>query len=405
MALGAALIISRRPDAVTHAQFWAEDGEIYFANVYNHGLRATLTVPQAGYFQTFPLLAARFAQLVALAQAPLITNLLALLAQVLPVGLLLSPRATSISPDLRVRGLLACLYIIVPGVMELDATAVNAQWNLAFSALIVLLLAPPRHARWRCLDGLILLLTGLTGPFCLLLAPVALVQRRLRGSAVIPLWELGLLVACAILQLVSLLVISHEQFQGMIVEPRPHPGLGATPSLFAKLVGGRLLLGTILGPAAGLAAPLGLQWLALAVGLISVALAARFAQTELRLMTAFGIVLLAASLWDPSTPTPAWPTLALSGIGGQRYFFIPELAALALLVWMTRGRWPAIVRIVACALIAASVVIAIAGHWSYPPFASTGFPAKAAAFGRAPRGTVVTFALNPASWTMTLTKR
>jgi hypothetical protein len=125
----------------------------------------------------------------------------------------------------------------------------------------------------------------------------------------------------------------------------------------------------------------------------------------LRMLILFGLVVLAASLWDPSSPTPAWPTLALSGIGGQRYFFIPELAALAILVWMTRPAWPAVVRLVALGLIAAAVVISVAGHWTYPPFAPTGFPQRAAAFERARKGTVAGFPLNPAPWTMTLKKR
>ncbi len=33
----AALLILRRPDAVLHAQFWAEDGVVWFADAYNFG--------------------------------------------------------------------------------------------------------------------------------------------------------------------------------------------------------------------------------------------------------------------------------------------------------------------------------------------------------------------------------
>jgi hypothetical protein len=48
MLLAAALIVSLRPDAVTNAQFWAEDGKFFYADVYNRGLLPTLMVPQAG---------------------------------------------------------------------------------------------------------------------------------------------------------------------------------------------------------------------------------------------------------------------------------------------------------------------------------------------------------------------
>lgn len=104
-------------------------------------------------------------------------------------------------------------------------------------------------------------------------------------------------------------------------------------------------------------------------------------------------------------PTPAWPILASGPGAGERYFFIPQLAVLACLVWGSTVPRISAVRVGATALIAVSVVVAISSHWSYPRFASIGFPQKAAAFERAPRGTIGVFVLNPVSfWTMTLTK-
>lgn len=40
MVVGVVIVISRRPDAVTNAQFWAEDGKYWFAAAYNHGAQA-----------------------------------------------------------------------------------------------------------------------------------------------------------------------------------------------------------------------------------------------------------------------------------------------------------------------------------------------------------------------------
>ncbi|MEA2302380.1 MAG: hypothetical protein QOE44_2915, partial [Solirubrobacteraceae bacterium] len=45
MLFACALVVSRSPDAVTHAQFWAEDGKIFYANVYRHGVLSTVFVP------------------------------------------------------------------------------------------------------------------------------------------------------------------------------------------------------------------------------------------------------------------------------------------------------------------------------------------------------------------------
>ena len=53
-----ALIFSRQPDAFLHAQFFAEDGKVWFADAYNSGWFTSLFRAQDGYFQTLPRLAA-----------------------------------------------------------------------------------------------------------------------------------------------------------------------------------------------------------------------------------------------------------------------------------------------------------------------------------------------------------
>ncbi len=399
------LILSRQPDAVRHAQFWAEDGRFYYADVYNHGLLATLVKPQAGYFQTFSVLAAGLARLVPLAQAPLVMNGLGIAAQTLPVSILLSRRAVSIAPDLRVRALLAFSYIAV-NAPELNANAVNAQWHLAVAALLVLMLAPPQGPWGRTFDTAVLLLTGLTGPFCLLLAPLAFVQRRLRGPAGITAWQVGMLAACAVLQAASLLVISHHYTGDPTIEPRLDPALGASPSLFLKIVGGRLLAGTVIGDRGGLDAPFAAQLLIGLTALVGLVLVARSKRWELQLAVAFAAAVFALALVRPNTPPPAWSFLATPG-AATRYFFIPQVAVLAVLVWIAAEPWWLLIRIGAAALVAASIIVAVSSGWSYPRLEPAGFPHAAAAFERAPRGSVRVFPLNPPPvgiWTMTLRK-
>jgi len=57
IAVTAALLFLRRPDAVFHAQFWAEDGVLWFADAYNFGPLKPLLWARAGYLQTLPRLA------------------------------------------------------------------------------------------------------------------------------------------------------------------------------------------------------------------------------------------------------------------------------------------------------------------------------------------------------------
>jgi|SRR5271165_6523884 len=50
----AALLFLRRPDALLHAQFWAEDGVVWFADSYNFGALKALLRARDGYLQTIP---------------------------------------------------------------------------------------------------------------------------------------------------------------------------------------------------------------------------------------------------------------------------------------------------------------------------------------------------------------
>src|SRR5438876_1065373 len=43
------LAISRRPDVIFHAQFWAEDGAVWYTDAYHKGLIHPLLQTYAGY--------------------------------------------------------------------------------------------------------------------------------------------------------------------------------------------------------------------------------------------------------------------------------------------------------------------------------------------------------------------
>jgi hypothetical protein len=247
MLLAALLIISRRPDAVTHARFWAEDGNLFYADVYNRGLLATLAVPQSGYFQELPTLAAGLARLVPLALAPLLTNSIAIAVRVLPVGLLLSRRAQTISPDIAVRALLATLYIALPGTFESNANIDNALWYLAVAAVIVLMLRPPVRRPARVLDVTILVLCGLTGVFSIALTPLAFAYRRWRGSAAVSRLTLAILTACAAVQLLALLVLQYHLPGGFGARQRVSVPLHPTATGLFQILGLRVIAEPLLG--------------------------------------------------------------------------------------------------------------------------------------------------------------
>ena len=403
--VAALLIVSRRPDAVLHAQFFAEDGKQNFANVYNHGLLSTLLVPQSGYFAELEVLTAGIAHLFPLTVAPLVMNLIAIIVRVLPVGLLLSDRARPVSESIKVRGLLAALYIVLPGIPEMDATTTNALWYLAVAAVLILICDPPKHRSTRVFDGVVLALCATSGVFAFALAPLAFVYRRWHRRDTLPWWMIAILAAGAALQALSLLVLQYHLPSGFQGGPRGSYPLHPSISLFFEILGRRVILDAF---GAGTAAPA--STLAVLFGVLgaTLALAAfRNGSPALRLFLAFATAMLALGLADPSA---TWSDLAVPGVGG-RYFMIPQLATVAIVVHGLASPRQ-LVRLPALALVVFTCVFTVPTFWSYPPYARLPFAREAAQFNSAPPGTTMTFPLNPVTnpktapvWTMTLTKR
>lgn len=399
MLLAAALIVSRRPDAITHAQFWAEDGKIFYADVYNRGLLPTLMVPQSGYFQELPILAAGLARLVALARAPLVANIVAICVRVLPVGLLLSRRAETIAPDVRVRSLLAALYIGLPGTFEANATAVNAMWFLSISVVLVLMLRPSRGGAGRVLDVAILVLCSITGVFVIALAPLAFLYRRWHGPGNVSRVKLAILAAGAALQLLAIFVLQHHLPSGFNAKPRTSSPLHATAPGFFQILGARVIAQPVLGNSIVLGelagALLGI------LGVLGALIALRRGSAELRLMIAFGGIMFMLALASPLGG--GWPELLELMLGG-RYFIIPQFAAVAMLVWAIGYSRHSVWLIPLAAVLLYMCVVTIPREWSYPPFKKRDFSRLASQFERERAGTRMTFPVEP-GWKMTLVKR
>jgi hypothetical protein len=131
------IVIARRPDAIFHAQFFAEDGAVWFADAYNQGWWTALFIAHVGYYQTFARLGAAVALLVPFSMAPLVLNLIAIAVRAVPVNLILSSRSAEWG-NLRTRVVLAALYLALPNSLEVDAGITNSQWILALSALLLL---------------------------------------------------------------------------------------------------------------------------------------------------------------------------------------------------------------------------------------------------------------------------
>ena len=394
------IVFSRRPDALLHAQFWAEDGKYWFRDAYQFGFRSLLR-PQDGYLQT----ASRFAALLSLAvpfhMAPLVMNLCAITAQILPVNVFLSSRYSELS--LRTRALGGFLSLAIPNSYEIDANVTNLQWHLGLLACLVLLAGPARDWRWRVFDGVVLVLVSLHSVMGVLLVPLAaFLWRRHQGwSGVMPF---VLLVPGAAIQTLSLL----------LSQSREHRAMGASLARLATILGRQIFLPAVLGSRTVLdilssqsaVVVFAIETIAAAAGIAILLFALRYGPTELRLFILFALAVFTLCLIWPvgaRTTSQQWDSLMTPG-GGNRYYFLPMVAFLASLVWLALD--PSVSRKIryAGAVVLLLLPIGIYQDWYYPAFRNFHFPRYAAQFERAPSGTQFTIPINP-DWMMQLTKK
>ena len=398
LLIGLALY-SRRPDALRYPQFYAESGRVWYQDAYNLGWLRALVHTDGGYFVTLPRLVAALTLLFPLAQAPMIFNLCSLAVEAAPALFLLSRRFLALG-DLPLRCCLAILYIAMPNMADAHG-ALGLQWHLAMLAFLVLISGPPQSRAARAFDLTILVLCALTGPYCILLLPSAVFISFSRRS-IWSYWQFWILGGGVLLQGFTLLLTGGRQ--------RTHGQLGASLRGFCRIVAGQIVDPVLEGQNRlahwGHSAQ-GVLGATIAVTLLAVC-AAVYALWRgglaLRSFLIFASMILASSLLFSLVPVgvPVWTQLAVPG-AGARYWMIPELALMAVMVWMLGSHRPWPVRIFAAAL-ACSMIVGAVKHWRYSPLPDLDYGAYAAKFEQLPPGANLTIPLNPPGWSMTLVR-
>lgn len=394
-----AILTNRRPDAVFNPQFWAEDGNLWYAQAYNIGIINSLFLPESGYLQTISRLSAAVAQFFPLVWAPSIFNLIAIVIKILPVNLIASVRFSQLIPCLHTRLFLALLYLALPNSYEIHANITNAHWYLAILACLVVLATPSSQLVWQAFDISVILLSGLSGPFSLILAPIAALFWWLRRRR----WSFILLIGLSATALVQAIAIL------LTWDNRIRTTLGATPELFAKILAAQVFLGALLGAKGSklISYVSGYSIIAILVavaGISAVIYCLLKAPLELRLFTTFAAGVFSISLLSPavSKTLPQWSILWLPGTG-VRYWFIPMLAFVVILTWLLGAKRPRQLRLTAkIALI--TMLAGIIVDWRYPTFADLNFKNYSRQFVQASTGTRVTIPINPRGWSMELIK-
>ena len=410
-----ALLVLRRPDAVFHAQLWAEDGVVWFADAYNHGALRALLFARDGYLQIFPRLVAAVSMWVPLVHVPLVFNLFALAVEAVPPLFLVSSRMRNLGP-LSLRCILALLYLFVPDSTEVHAIVTDSQSQLAVLACLVIIAQAP-HSRWgKIFDVVVLVLCALTTPMGLLLLAVALartvlpllVHRSAHAATTGPemrwRWiQVSLLTACALLQGLTLFTTAGA---------RLNTTLGASVSRFVRIVAGQIVVPVLLGSnrldrmAHDPARVVALAFLITAVATLVCGYALLRGSPELRCFILFALLVLAAALTFPSVePIPyQWDVFLVPGLG-MRYWYIPKLAVMVTLLWLIGRQRPIFIRTVACVLVCLMAFSAVK-YWRYPAFPDFHFDNYVRAFEQLPPGATGEFRLNPGGiWIMRLVKK
>ena len=396
----AAVVVSRRPDVLFNAQFWSEDGKMWYADAYNLGVLQPFLHPAAGYFDTFPRLAALVGLLLPIGIVPLFFNCIAIVFQVLPAQFLLSPRCSEWG-SVNARALFAFLYLALPNSQEMHANITNTQWRLALLTLMILFARPGKSALWNAFDVSVMTLSALSGPFIVFVAPIAAVlywsepRNRQRMNFFL------IAGAGAGIQGLAVLVTSGQERVTQAVR-------NATPELLVQILAKQVFLAALVGrrTLAGFSFEAGPNWIiavvAVCVGIGIECYVLLKAPPVWKSFIFFSFCILAASLAFPMTKSPQWPALLASG--GVRYWFFPMLAFIASVVWMLDRRNPRIVRAAAVTLLLI-MVYGIVQDWGHPRPADFHFSEYVRRFSELPPGSRLFIPINPAGWTMELMKR
>lgn len=411
----AVLWFSHMPSLLLHAQFYADDGS-WYQRAYSQGPLSSLPHPAAGYFVTLQRLAASASLALPTVAVPTFFNLVALAVEVGGICYLLSSRMASVIPSVAVRVAIAVAVIALPNAYDTSGNLTNTQWHLGLFAFLVVFASPARRAAGWILDAVIIVVGGLTGPYCILLEPIiGWLWLRRRNDR-----RLGyLLVANSLCSAAQLLVIL-TRFGAQ----RSSVPLGAGFFSLVRLIGRQLTLGLVAGahglthivgsPLADSAAVLAVL---AAIPLVVCAWAVWRGPVILRAFCLFAGAELALALAAPSIAGTPWLSLGNPANitefhpGGIRYFLYPLLAFAISLGWLA-ARWrarPGRIRraagLGAGAVLLATLAIGVPADWTYPPYIDQHWGAEVQRLEAAPPGTVVVLPINPRGWTVALVAR
>ncbi|HEY1934938.1 MAG TPA: hypothetical protein VGG99_23280 [Acetobacteraceae bacterium] len=394
------ILALRSTDNLLHASFWGEDGWLWYSDAYRVGIDS-LFWPNVGYLSTLQRLVAIVSQQVPLVYEPVVFAVVALVTEAATAVFIVSDRMASAWPSAWGRLLFAFIYLVLPNSWEIYGNLTDAHWHLAVLAFCILVSAPPVNRRQIVFDAVVLTISGVSGPFSILLLPVALwqavVDRRPSTR-----WRSALLAATAIVQIWFLLTNNQH---------RTTAPLGAGPIVLSRIIALQIFLrslsGTITLPPIVQAVMERHGSVSILVCLVGIGYgltAAYLGPPVLRKAILFAGASFAAALVTPlvSRTDPQWQSMTMP-LSGDRYYVYPILAWLGALFVLAADR-RLVLRVFGIGMIATMLAWGVPADWHYPLAGPIGFKARARAFMAAPPGTRMEFPIRPGGPPMVLIK-
>jgi len=396
-----ALIVLRRPDCLTHSQFWAEDGATFYPDAMQRPLWENLIAYNFGYFDLLLRLMHQLAALFPLAQAPRVLAVVAIMIQAAVPAFLISRRTKTWLGSFPIRLVTAIVYCAMPNSFEVNAIALHSRVHLAVLASLIIVSQPAKRIGGRIFDLVVLVVSGLSGPFIFVLVPVALWRCWKERSATL---KYNLIALCAVLPFGS--------FALLTTGPRRIVGqMGISLANFVRIIGGQFTTSFFLGEkkyASVLNQPWFeiVAWSGLIVFVLLVAIILCTGGREVRSLLFIGLGLLAMALSTPLAgfDRPHWVALWNAPGCGQRYYF-PMMAVLlfglAALTGRGQNRWWRWLGVASLGLIALE---GARRDYILPPFIDYNFAERAKEYEQLPPGAIFVAPTNPPSWKVEVRK-
>lgn len=408
--LAITLLVFRRPDIISNAQFWAEDGRIWYPDAYSSGFWSSLLQPQNGYFQTISRLVFAFVVNIPLEYGPLVSNCIALVFRTLPLMFLFTSRFHWF--DIRIRCLAALYVLLMPGIEEVHANTTNTHWYLALYLFLIVIADDPKSKLWKIHDTVMILLCGLSGPFALLIAPCYLpkiwhhiravdvtIRTALKHFVTLPNMAFGLV---CIVQFAAILLTSDLA--------RSTAPLGASFHAFLSLMYIHQWIGVLWVPQYVASSPDGLPslwilvpgFLAASTLLVSCLI---YGSWRLRAAILFLVLILAVSLARPMV-NPYEDQWQVMLSGPSRYYLLPNIIWASVIISLIVSIIPSRgAKNLAMVCIAILIVASASQYFRIAPLPDRSFGRHVLEFEAAPRGTVHKIPINPDQWFLRITKK